>query len=132
MTPHKKRSRYLEVAKKLAAKHGLDFDPNDWPRIWALLDQFDEPVFLYAIVDVKNGFVKFGKSVNPGARRKQLQTSHGHVLELWAFCEQGGALSEWAVHKEMARHRIGGEWFSLNADTRDVIGKIQMRAFLDN
>jgi hypothetical protein len=132
MVPRKKRSRYREAAKKIAEKQGLELDANQWENVWALLDLYEEPSYVYAIVDQDASIVKFGKSKAPGQRLRSLQTANGKRLELWAYCEEGKGFNEREIHKQMKAHRIAGEWFRLNDQTRNLIDRIKTVAFCES
>lgn len=126
MTPRKKRQRYMQAAIEIAKEKGLAMPYNDWDAAWAILDEYGRKEFLYAIADRKNRLVKFGKSVNPSWRLKTLKTGNGMDLLLCGYCPNQGELSEPAVHKALAEHRVAGEWFRLNEATEAVIARIQV------
>jgi hypothetical protein len=132
MTPRKKRSRYRETASRIAQEQGLELDEKDWEAVWTLLDLYGEESYVYAIVDEEASAVKFGKSVNPGQRLKALQTANGRPLALWAYCTEGKAFNERAIHKRMSQYRISGEWFHLNEETRNLIDRMQAVAFCES
>lgn len=129
-TPRKRRSRYLVQAREIAAKQGIPLDENCWEQIWLLLDQFAETPYVYAIADRSRGLVKFGKSVNPGARMSAIKTGNAADLRLWGFCRETVALCERSVHAELKRHRVAREWFLINDDTVRVVNKIRESAGL--
>lgn len=130
-TPRKRRSRYLVQAREIASKQGVQLDEGSWEQIWDLLDKFSETPYVYAIADRSRGLVKFGKSVNPGARMNAIKTGNAADLRLWGFCRETVSLCERSVHAELKPHRVAREWFLINADTVRVVNKIRDTAGLD-
>jgi len=133
ITPRRKRQRYLERAKQIATENNVDIDLSDWDKVWSLLDMYGlksgkTQYCVYAIVDLKNNFVKFGKSVNPNSRLKQLSTGSGCKLVLAAFCKETSELNESEIHKKLKHHRLRREWFTLNSVTQRYINKIRESA----
>lgn len=128
MITRKKRTRYRVNAISLAERNGVALNPDDWEQVWAILEKYEEPTYLYAIVDSSTGLVKFGVSKNPGWRIKQLRTGNAGELQLWGFCENASPLTEREVHKRLAADRKAGEWFSLSPEARAVINEIRASA----
>ena len=125
----KRRERYRKEAIRLAAKHGRQLNTYDWDAIWRLLEEFNEPepVFLYAAVDYRNRLVKFGRSVQPGVRLKQLRTGNGNEVKLWAYCLHETPFTEKEIHLRLAANRIQGEWFRLVPDVQQAINEMRGR-----
>lgn len=115
-------------AEEIAKAKGIKFDPSDWVQIWSILDsnkiETGNISYLYAIIDLKNRLVKFGKSVFPSGRLKSLKTGNGNKLVLAAFCSEA-KLSEKQVHQKLSALRVDGEWFELNETTQFVIDDIR-------
>jgi len=130
MVPAKKRLRYSYEAEKIARKHSINFNANDWEQIWSILRKYRMPTYVYAISNRKDSLVKFGRSVNPGQRLACLQTANGDKLALCAFCEEQEDLTEKIIHKQLKKHRAIGEWFSMNPATEEMISRIRKRAGL--
>ena len=125
MTPRRKRQRYRQAARELATKFGLEFK-DDWETVWDILDKYEEPTYVYAIVDKQSRLVKFGRSRAPGQRLRALQTANGKALELWAYCEeQGDELREAWIHGELYHSRVHGEWFRLDEPAHRWITRIR-------
>lgn len=125
MISRKKRLRYKTNAIKIAKEKHEALDPENWEQIWAILDKYDEPDFLYAIVDFKSQLVKFGKSKSPGMRLRQLKTGNAGDLKIWGFCPNVAPLSERDVHTLLAAERVGGEWFRLCKASQAVIDNMR-------
>ena len=106
--PRKKRKSYRWQANKLATKKGLKVDLESWEQVWNFLDQHGKTSFLYAIVDIKNRLVKFGRSESPATRLKALKTGNGAELRLFAYCDHASPFTEREVHSKLAEHRISG------------------------
>ena len=79
---------------------------------------------LYAVIDIRNQLVKFGKSLYPTARFKELQTGNGNKLVFAGFCPED-KLSEKNAHEELSSIRVSGEWFKLNKLSRSVIDRMR-------
>lgn len=120
MIPRKKRTRYKLSAIRIAENLGIDLDPNNWEQIWSLLDTNDETVFFYALGDPDATILKFGKSVNPGFRLKQIKTGNPTV-KLIAFCPHESPLTERDVFSRLKKDRVGGEWFRITEETQQVV-----------
>jgi hypothetical protein len=124
MISRKKRVRYKTNANKIAYRLGLPF-PSTWEEIWNILDQYEEPTYLYAIGEVGGKEVKLGISKNPGQRLKQLQTAYPNKLVLWGFCKEASPLTEREVHRLLEKDRIEGEWFLLTDQVKEVVESIR-------
>lgn len=129
MTPRKKRLRYKASAIRLAKIYDLELNPDSWEEIWALLDEYEEPTFLYAISDKTAAAIKFGRSVNPGQRLKALKTGNPSV-ELLAFCPSESPLTEKEVHSRLRESHVYGEWFSESEEARAVVQEMWRAAAL--
>lgn len=129
MLGRRKRARYREQAIVRAREIGASLDPNDWEKIWALLNEHGFPggrrKYIYAIGDVRNGIVKIGKSFNPWGRLKTLKTGNAGDLRMWCCCAEREGLSEKEVHKRLKAERISGEWFKLTPTVQGVIDEIR-------
>ena len=128
MTPRKKRLRYKTLALEIAKERGIPLSPDDWDGIWATLDghkkHSSKRSNLYAIIDLSNNLVKFGKAIYPKARLKCLKTGNGNKLVLAGFCPED-KLSEKEVHKKLDSIRVSGEWFKMNEQSQRVIDEIR-------
>lgn len=94
----------------------LYFTGPNKDRRW-LLDQRTSWT-TYAIEAANQYLVKIGKATNVERRLDNLQVASPHDLRLL------GSVSgdhEKRLHRELQRHRVGGEWFSLNAETQAVL-----------
>ena len=114
------------IARRIARSNSLPVPADDdWESVWKILDTHEMPSFLYAIADNRNRLVKFGKSLNPAARLKQIKTGNALQLHLCGYCEEKSPLTEAEVHKAVSHHRVSGEWFRLNDETESIIKLIQ-------
>ena len=104
---------------------GLKVDSDNWEQIWALLDEYGQLEYLYVIYDRKNRLAKFGKSVSPSARLRQLRTGNGNDIHLLAYCENKTPLTETNVHRELAEFRVSGEWFRMCPEVQMKIDEIR-------
>lgn len=121
MVPRRYRKRYKSKAISLAVKHNLKLDTDNWEEIWAILDKYGEQDYLYAIVDPEKNAVKFGRSVSPFARLKQIKTSNSGSLKVWAYCSYEHPFTEKHVHSFLCKYRISGEWFELSDEAKAII-----------
>jgi hypothetical protein len=128
MIPRKKRIRYKANAIQIAKENNLILNAENWEEVWSILDKYAQPDYLYAIVDKQNLLVKFGKSVNPGHRLKQLKTANGMDLKIWAFCRNMPPLTENEIHKRLAHINVSGEWFNLKDEAFLVIEEMRFAA----
>ncbi len=126
--PRRKRTRYRNFAVKIATHLNIPLNPDDWEAIWKLLDQYAEPVYLYAVLDKDAGLIKFGRSINPGARVKGFRTGNTHKLTLLAFCPHISPFTEREVHTKLSNLRVSGEWFKYHTDTRLLIEQMRVMA----
>jgi hypothetical protein len=118
----------LQSAHALAKRLGLEAPGDDWEKIWRILDEHGGPlVYLYAIRDHRMGLVKFGKSINPQARLKQMATGNAADLFLLGYCEQTDHLTGKEVHQRLKRFRVHGEWFTHNEEAETVIKEMRGR-----
>lgn len=83
----------------------------------------------YVYVIRSGNSVKIGRSLDPSARLKDLQTTHARPLELIAAVPSH-AMLEGAIHRRFARLRTreDGEWFHLEQDLIDFIQAMQAGA----
>jgi hypothetical protein len=125
MISRKKRLRYKSNAIRIAKENNISINPDSWEEIWNILDQYEEPTYLYAIGDSSNQMVKLGKSKNPGYRLKQLQTGTSVELILFGFCKESSPLTEKEVHKLLKADRLSGEWFKMSEVVRQTITRIR-------
>lgn len=77
----------------------------------------------YLMLDERNGLIKIGKFSSPECREKTLQSEQPRT-RLLAVCQDD---IESALHKELAKFRVRGEWFSLEQGQIDSI--IQQHEF---
>lgn len=66
--------------------------------------------FVYFIRRGLKGPIKIGHSFNPLLRLSHLQAANPEMLTILGAI-YGGQDIERAIHRALARHRIGGEWF---------------------
>lgn len=71
----------------------------------------------YLMMDSNTGLVKIGRSVNPKARERTLQ-SEKPTISMIKVCEK---LVEKELHKKYAKKRVRGEWFKLSEDDIEYI-----------
>lgn len=76
---------------------------------------------LYAIES--GGRIKLGKSVDPDARIRSLQTGSPFDLRVVCIASGGEGLSENVLHKCFAEERARGEWFDASED--DILTVMQ-------
>ena len=69
---------------------------------------------LYVMQMDKTGAIKVGRSSNPEARRRSLQTGCAYEIRILLVAD-GQGHREKKLHKEMAKHRQAGEWFNEEA-----------------
>lgn len=74
--------------------------------------------FTYAIEAVGQSLVKVGHTIDVDRRLDELQCSSPHHLEIIAL--KSGDL-ERLLHRRLRDHRVSGEWFVLNDETRRTI-----------
>lgn len=70
--------------------------------------------YVYFIKDCQRKQFKVGRSINPEARCKALQTGCGSPLLLVCYFEGDHQLEAY-IHRKLAAHRIRGEWFAAPA-----------------
>ena len=121
----KKRIRYKQEAISIANSNGINLDHDNWEQIWKILEQYGRTEYLYAIADINNQLIKFGKSVNPGQRFKAVKTGNGNNLKLIAFCKHISPFTEKEVHKRLKKDRVVGEWFKWTIDANEVIQEMR-------
>jgi hypothetical protein len=70
------------------------------------------PSFIYLVLDEKTGCIKIGRSKNPSARERTLQSENPahHML----FFHPGDADLEGQLHRQFAEYQVRGEWFRLS------------------
>ena len=76
--------------------------------------------YVYVIASSEEGPVKIGRSIDPAARCKQLQTGHQAELKVYhqqAFDEKLTPLVERTIHKTLYHKRLKGEWFQMPVET---------------
>ena len=71
------------------------------------------------MIDTINGYVKIGKSENPKARERTLQ-SEKPSIKLMCMCD---VCVEEELHDKYDKFRIRGEWFNLTKRQIDNICK---------
>lgn len=81
--------------------------------------------YLYAMQ--AGQMIKFGRSSDPLARVKELQTNHPLPLSLLVAVPCHSSL-EPAVHKRFAGDRAAGEWFHATADIMEFVSELQLGA----
>lgn len=73
------------------------------------------PGFFYAMKRSADGAIKFGISVNPDLRRRQIELEgrHGTVVVLWTFHAECMREVELRVHRALIKWRVETEkeWF---------------------
>lgn len=129
MISRKKRKKYKEAARQLAASNNLSIDLNNWENIWNLLDKFNtKPASnVYIIGEAGGDKVKIGKSNNPGQRLKALQTSHPNKLYLYAFCLENNKFNEKQLHQQFSNVRLTGEWFQYTPELQQITKQIKQQ-----
>ncbi len=77
--------------------------------------------FVYLIACPATGQVKIGMARDPNARLGQLQTGHGHELQLVAtIASENPFFLENRLHRRFRHHRLKGEWFTDVPEIREV------------
>lgn len=66
---------------------------------------------VYFVQAGDDGPIKIGSTGNPRHRLAMLQSAHYDLLTMLGTCG-GGFAREYALHEELAAHRIRGEWFA--------------------
>jgi hypothetical protein len=72
----------------------------------------------------EEGPVKIGLAGNVSARLNKLQQTHPFRLRLLGVIEHGGRVTERALHKRFAKHRLRHEWFTWDEEIRDALAEI--------
>jgi|SRR3954471_24351448 len=72
----------------------------------------------YAIEALGQGTVKIGKATDVAKRLDGLQVASPHELVLLGTLKGD---HESAIHRSIHGHRVGGEWFALNDETRAAL-----------
>lgn len=86
---------------------------------------------IYFIQQGHTGPIKIGFSKNPGARIRELQTSHHAQLRMLGEID-GSLNDERRLHEKFANHRIRREWFAPTQDLMDYIRSVlDENPFLD-
>jgi len=124
MISRKKRQRYRTNAIKIAQEHGFSF-PESWEEVWSILDQYPEPEYLYVIGELGGKYAKIGRSKNPQARLKMLQTGFPVPLRLWGFCNHVSPFTEREVHQKLKDFKEKGEWFRVSDEVNQTISQIR-------
>lgn len=71
-----------------------------------------KPTFIYLMLNKRNGFYKIGRSDNPDAREKTLQSEEPEIELVHSFT--GTSTMESRLHDLFDEKRIRGEWFKLD------------------
>lgn len=83
---------------------------------------------IYAIQDETNLRIKIGFSRNPKGRVRALRTASPNRLRMLGLIE-GDAGVERQVHRDLQRHRLGGEWFEGTPEVAEYLaGLFKARA----
>lgn len=86
-------------------------------------------MFLYAMWNRRNGYVKIGRSTNPKYRERTLQAEEPEVYLLNACEADPEEEAQW--HQALAEFRVRGEWFDLPAeDLEEVLAQIEEANYL--
>jgi hypothetical protein len=101
------RARRRRQERKRAAKKA---------RNRVILEDGTEAVYLYLMVNSRNGLYKLGFSTDPFRRERTLQSEEPEVSLKWKII--GLRRDESTLHKRFAHKRVRGEWFQL--DQHDV------------
>ncbi|HVC48143.1 MAG TPA: GIY-YIG nuclease family protein [Terracidiphilus sp.] len=80
-----------------------------------------EPTFIYLVLDERTGFIKVGRSKNPSARERTLQSENPQLKML--FSGPADADLEQELHREFSAYRGRGEWFRLSERQTENIKK---------
>lgn len=67
--------------------------------------------FIYVIWAKGTSLFKIGHSFSPESRRREIQTSNGHKVQI-VFQHPGTSFQEKLIHKQFDEYRTEGEWFS--------------------
>src|SRR5689334_17494835 len=70
----------------------------------------------------EHGLIKVGQSADPEVRRRKLQTLENCRIELVLKLPRKGH-REGAIHRELKRFHIDGEWFEGTEEAREAIGR---------
>lgn len=78
-----------------------------------------KPVYVYAMQNSRNGYIKIGRSVNPACREKTLQGEDPDIkLIAKRKCNKE---MEVALHRRFKDFRVRGEWFKLPEDKKQEL-----------
>lgn len=81
----------------------------------------EDPCYIYIVKDIHRGLFKIGKANNIENRVKQLKTANAGIeIETWYY---GAKKDEKILHSIFEDVRISGEWFCLNTENLEFIGK---------
>lgn len=76
---------------------------------------------LYAMRDLKTGYVKIGISKHPHVRAYQPSfLVKSEVVLLFEQSVEVASIAEQFVHKELGDRRVGGEWFAVGDDLAEI------------
>lgn len=81
--------------------------------------------YLYLIRDERNNLVKIGRSKNPSARERTLQSEMPLLSLFWKV--EGFEDEEVKLHEIFSDKRIRGEWFQLDESDVDFIKSLKWR-----
>jgi Meiotically up-regulated gene 113 len=74
--------------------------------------------FVYLMLNLRNGFVKIGKSKKPKHREKTLQSEEPEIVLLCAYWTDPDMEQE--LHSYFSDKRVRGEWFHLSPEEIEV------------
>lgn len=77
-------------------------------------DRSEKAMYCYLMRNKRNGFIKIGRSTNPGQREKTLQSEEPEIEMI--FFREAPSEVEAALHREFATWRVRGEWFELSKE----------------
>ena len=80
------------------------------------------------VMQNEHGLIKIGRSVNPEVRRSALEIGEHCRIEIVLVLDGKGP-REKALHRQLERYRLYGEWFNGTAQARAAIGRTVKRGF---
>lgn len=77
--------------------------------------------YIYVILDDLTSAIKVGYSNNPITRLSNLQTAHSATILKLLTIFEGGKEHEAYLHEQLNNHRLNGEWFAYNLETKAIL-----------
>lgn len=102
-----------------------DLSPRQRKRV-ASIDPFHSQDWVYFILDGSGSYLKIGRSTDPLARLKTIQTSSPGKLRLLLVLP-GSNETEKFFHDKFSQHRANGEWFKVEGELELLVNLLKIR-----